>query len=116
MPLNNTAKNSALTHLGTLISHVSLHSADPGAGGASELGAPVVRQSVTWNAAASANLDSSNTQVFSVGAGQVVAYVGLWSASTSGTFYGSRALAAPETFSNAGTFTVNDLDINLTDA
>jgi hypothetical protein len=114
MALNNTAKAAALNHLGGLITHVSIHSADPGAGGTNELA--VSRQSISWNTASAGNLDSQGTQTFSVDAGMTVSHVGLWSAPTGGTFYGSRALAAPETFSNAGAFTINDLDINLSDA
>jgi hypothetical protein len=113
MALNNTAKAAALNHLATLITHVSVHSSDPGAGGANQIS---TRQSVAWNTATGTNLDSNGTQVFDITAGQTVSHVGLWSASTSGTFYGAKALPAPETFSNAGTFTINDLDINLNDA
>lgn len=111
--LNETAINSALDHVGTLITHITLHDADPGTTGLNEL-AGVTRQAITWDAAAAGNLNSSGTQQFSVGASDTVHSVGFWSASTAGTFYGSKALAAAETFANAGTFTVNDLDINIT--
>lgn len=109
--LNDTGKNAALTHLGTLITHISIHSADPGTTGLNEIG---TRQAISWNAAAAGNLDSVGTQEFAITAGQTVHSVGLWSALTVGTFYGSKALPVAETFANAGTFTVNDLDINLT--
>lgn len=115
MALNDTAKEAALDHLGTLIAQVSLHDADPGTTGINEIAsAGYAKQSVTWNPAAAGNLDSSNTQEFSMTSGDVVAWVGLWDGAGT-TFYGSKALAASETFSNDGTFTVNDLDINLSD-
>ena len=110
--LNETAKNNMLDHLGTLITHISIHSADPGATGLNEVA--VTRQTISWNSATGSNLDSVGTQEFSVDADTTVHSVGLWSAVSGGTFYGSRALPAPETFSNAGTFTVNDLDIAVT--
>lgn len=113
MALNNTAKAAALNHLGTLITHVSIHDQAPGAEGTT--GQVGGRQSVTWNTATGGNLDNQGTIVFSVDAGATVHSVGLWSAATGGTFYGSKALPSPEVFGNAGNFTINDLDINLND-
>ena len=112
--LNNAAKEAALDHLGSLITHISIHNDDPGAGGTNELG--VSRESISWNAASGGNLDSVGTQEFSVTSGTTIHSVGLWSAASGGDFYGSKALASPETFSNDGTFTVNDIDININDA
>lgn len=108
--LNNAAINSALNHVGGLISHISIHSADPGSTGASEIG---TRQAISWSSASNGNLNSVGTQDFAVTSGQTIHSVGFWSASTGGSFYGSKALSSPETYANAGTFTVNDLDINL---
>jgi hypothetical protein len=113
MSLNNTAKAAALNHLRTLITHVSIHSADPGAAGtANQVG---TRQAVTWNNATTGNLDNVGTIQFSVTAGTTVHSVGLWSAASGGTFYGARVLPSPEVFGNNGTFTINDLDVNLND-
>ena len=110
--LNDTAKNSALDHVGTLITHLSIHDVDPGAEGTNgEIG---TRQAVSWNSASSGNLDSVGTQEFAITSGQTVHSVGFWSAESGGTYYGAKALPEPESFSNDGTFTVNDLDINLT--
>lgn len=114
MPLNDTSKNLMLNELASAAVYVSLHTGDPGATGLLEVtGGSYARQSITWNAAAAGNLDSSNQPVFNVPASTTVTHVGLWSAITLGTFYGSFDVA-DETFNNAGTYTLTDADIILT--
>lgn len=96
MPLSTSAKNAMLDELATLAIFASLHSAYPGDSGASEIsgGSPAyARKSVTWNAAASGNLDNNANPTFDVPAATTVAWIGLWSAVTVGTFYGSFPLA-----------------------
>lgn len=116
MPLTDTAKNLMLNQLAGVAIYVSLHTADPGTTGANEAtgGSPAyARKSITWNAAAAGNLDSSNAPVFDVPAGTYTHW-GLWSASTAGTFYGGGPLSANETFGAQGTYTLTDADVNLT--
>lgn len=116
MPLNDTSKNLMLDQLGTVAVFVSLHTADPGTTGTSEVtgGAPAyARKAVTWNASATGNLDSSNQPVFDVPASTTVTHLGFWSASTAGTFYGSADIT-DETFAAQGTYTATDIDISLT--
>lgn len=116
MPLNETAKNFMLDQLGSNIAYISLHSGDPGSTGVNELsgGSPAyARKAVSWNAAASSNLDSNGTQVFDVPAGSTVAYIGYWSALTGGTFYGSGDVT-DETYASQGVYTLSDSDIALT--
>lgn len=116
MALNDTAKNLMLDALTAVAIFVSAHSADPGTTGTSELagGSPAyARKSITWNAAASANADSSNQPVIDVESGDTVAWLGLFSALTAGTFYGS-ADVTDEAFGSQGTYTVTDFDISLT--
>jgi len=101
----------------TPITHASLHTADPGAGGANEVtgGTPAyARKAITFNAAASGAIDSSNQPVFDVPI-CTVAFVGFWSAITAGTFLGSGDVT-DEVFSAQGTYTLTDgdLDLNLT--
>lgn len=115
MPLQNPAKHAMLDHLATLAVWASLHSADPGAGGASEIsgGSPAyARKAITWNAAAAGNLDNLANPVFDVPAGVTVSHVGLWSAVSGGTFYGS-ADVTDEAFAGQGTYTLSDFDISL---
>jgi hypothetical protein len=104
-----------LDHLGTEAVYASLHSADPGDTGANELsgGSPAyARKAITWNAAAAGSMDDSNVPVFDVAAGSTVLYVGLWSALTSGTFYGAT-LVTQETYGGQGTYTLTDMDLDL---
>lgn len=115
MPLNNTAKNLMLDQLATVAVYASLHTADPGTTGTNEVtgGSPAyARKAITWNAAASANLDNNANPVFDVPAGTTVTHAGFWSAATSGTFYGSADIT-DETFAAQGTYTLTDADISL---
>lgn len=118
MALSNTAKNLMLDELGSVAVYVSLHDDDPGSNGSNEIsgGSPAyARKSVTWNSAANGNLDSSNTPEFDVPASTTVTHFGLWSAATSGTYYGGGALSAPEAFAGQGKYTLTDLDVDLDD-
>lgn len=115
MPLNDTAKNLMLDALAAVAVYASCHTADPGTNGANEVtgGSPAyARKSITWNAAATGALDDSNAPVFDIPAGTTVAFVGLWSALTNGTFYGSFDVTN-EAFAAQGTYTLTDADIDL---
>ena len=116
MGLNDTAKNAMLDHLASLISFVSLHTDAVGGGSASEVsgGSPAyARKSITWNSAATGNLDNSNTSVFDVPSGTTIRRVGFFSAVTAGTYYGDADIT-DETFGAQGTYTLTDADISLT--
>ncbi len=115
MPLTVTAHNRMLDFLGTQIKTASLHSADPGTTGASELtgGSPAyARKAVTWNAAATSNLDQANAPVFDIPGGATVAHVGYWSGDTTPVFLGSDPVTA-ESYAAQGTYTLSDSDISL---
>lgn len=115
MALNDNAKNVMLDALAGVAVFVSLHTADPGATGTNEVtgGSPAyARKSITWNAAAAGALDDSNAPVFDVPAGTTITHVGLWSASTAGTFYGSFDIT-DEVFGAQGTYTLSDADVTL---
>ncbi len=79
MPLTVTAHARMLDYLATQIASASLHSAGPGTTGASELsgGSPAyARQAVTWNAAATSNLNQLSAPVFDVPVGATVDHGG----------------------------------------
>jgi hypothetical protein len=89
----NAAGNAALV-AGTTY-YLSLHSADPGTTGASEFtGGGYVRQAIvfsTWSAGATSN----NAAIAVPNAGSTAAtYVGLWTASTAGTYLGGLPMAS----------------------
>ena len=114
--LVNAGKHVMLDAFGTNAVFVSLHTADPGTGGTSELtgGAPAyARKAVTWSAAAAGSKAASNTPVFDCPA-STITHLGYWSAVTAGTFYGSRALDSPQTFATQGTYTVTAASESLT--
>lgn len=114
--LNVAAKNAMLDNLGTLVGFVSLHTADPGATGTSEVtgGSPAyARKAVTWSAAASASKVTSNSPVFDVPASTTIVFIGLWSAATGGTFYGSSSITS-ETYGAQGTYTLTSETLSLT--
>src|SRR6266567_3917941 len=100
----NTAKNDALDKIGTDATYISLHTADPGTTGASEVsGGSYARVQTTWSSASAASKSGSQVTI-NVPASTTVAYWGLWSASSSGTYYLGGALPASETYSGAGTY------------
>lgn len=95
--------------------YVSLHSADPGATGANELtgGTPAyARKAATWSAAAAGAKALSNQPVFDVPAGSTVAFVGLWSALTAGTYLGCWDVT-DEIYGGQGTYTLTSGSVSL---
>jgi hypothetical protein len=106
-------QNAAGGGLTALITHVSLHTADPGLTGTSEAtgGSPAyARKAITWAAWSSGATSNTLSLVFDVAAG-TYNHVGYWSAVSGGTYYGSRACTS-QTFSGQGTYTIaaGDLD------
>lgn len=87
----------------------SIHSADPGDTGANQIGA---RQPITWSAAASGSKATTGPVAFDVPAATTVQVVGLWDAG--GVFLAAGPLDTPETFTGAGTYTVNVVTATLT--
>lgn len=109
MALNDTALNVMADHLTSLVGHLSLHSADPGAAGTlNETSA--ARQVPTWTAATNGgDFDLAAAVNFTGGAASgACTFVGLWSADDT-TFYGSYALTGDQTFNAAGEYTVNTI-------
>jgi len=106
MPLSVAARDLMLDELADAALYVSLHSADPGAGGGNELtgGSPTyARQSAVWGPASGGVLTLAADATFDVPAGASVAYFGIWSAASGGTFYGSGSLPV-ETFTGQGQY------------
>lgn len=89
------------------VTFVSLHTADPNPSGGSEVsGGSYARKAASWAAAASGSVASNAQIIFDVPAATTITHLGYWSASTSGTFYGSRQLDTSQTYSTAGTYTI----------
>ncbi len=118
MPYAAAAKNYMLDQLGSVAVYASLHTANPGSTGTSEVtgGSPAyARKSLTWNAASTGSKTLSNTPTFDVPAGTTVAYVGLWSAASAGTYYGYIDVT-DEVYAAQGTYqiTSGSVDLNAT--
>lgn len=92
MPLNDNGKNAMLEGgLGNAAAYASLHTGDPSTTGANELtgGSPAyARKAITWNTASGGTRTNNGAITFDVGAGNTIYHIGLFSAVTSGTFYG----------------------------
>lgn len=114
MPFNDAAKNAMLTAgLGAAVTHVALHTGDPGLTGANEqtaTGSPAyARKTVAWAAAASGRRSNSAAVTFDVPATTLYA-VGFWNslAIGTGTFYG-YALINPTLVAGVGVVAADDV-------
>lgn len=111
MPYTPAGKNKMLDAIG--VTTVSLHTADPGTTGASEVtgGSPAyARKAITFSAAAAGARTSSSQPVFDVPAGVTVTHVGFWD--NGPTLLATDAVTA-EAFAAQGTYTVSDADLDL---
>lgn len=108
MPIaTDTEKNSIATKYGQDVQFLSLHSADPGSTGASELsgGSPAyARKAPGWGAPNAGVITGTST--FDVPAGATVAWVGAWSAASGGTFL-DKAQVSSQSFTSQGQYQVN---------
>jgi hypothetical protein len=113
MALTDATLNSLGTSLAALCTHASLHTADPGTTGTNESSA--ARQAVSFNVDADGDLTLTVTENFTGGAASgACTYVGLWSASSGGTFRGGFALTGDQTFNAAGEYNVTGITITGT--
>lgn len=113
--LTNNGKNVGLDALAGVAIYGSLHTADPGTTGTNEVtgGSPAyARKSLTWAAASGGSVALSNQPTFDVPASTTVAYVGLWSAATNGTYYGHWDVT-DEAYAGQGTYQVTSGSVSL---
>jgi len=112
MPLSTAGLNVAAGAVRTAATHVSLHTADPGATGANPSAA--ARQAATWNAVANGDFDLASTLNFTGGAASgACTHYGLWDAATSGNFLGGGALSGDQTFNAAGEYDVTEITVDI---
>jgi hypothetical protein len=97
---------------------VQLHTGDPGSAGTANVAATSDREQYATDAASAGA--KSNTAIgrwdSTDAGGETFTHISLWTASTSGTFRASKALAAPVAVSGGQPFeiAVGDLDISIT--
>ena len=106
MALNNSALDVAGNALAADITHLSLHSADPGAGGANETTA--ARQPAGWTVT-NGDLVATNRNFTGGTPNGPVTHVGYWTAASGGTFRGSQPLSGDTTFNAEGEYTVTNV-------
>lgn len=88
----------------------SIHTADPGTTGANESTAPRVAVTLTTSGAVATVPAKSFTGGAASGAAK---FVGLWSASTGGTFITGSALTGDQAFNAAGAYNVGSWTVTL---
>jgi hypothetical protein len=107
MALTAGALNIMLNAFGTAAAFVSLHTDTPGTNGANEVtGGDYARLDPNWGAADGGVMTNADAIVFDVPADTTIRFLGYWSLADGGTFYGSRALDADQTYATAGTYTI----------
>jgi hypothetical protein len=112
------AVNSWLdTLFATASCYVKLHTADPGASGATAAAAgSTTRVNATMGAAAAGSkaMTSMASTWTNGGTSETLSHISLWTASTAGTFNGSAALTSPQPWVATNTFTLTSLSIAIT--
>lgn len=113
------AKNVMLDALALVAVRIALHTGDPGGadGAANEVtgGSPAyARKLVTWNVASGGSIDDSNVPVFDIPAGTTVTWASFWD--LAGTSRYAKKAITSESFTNQGTYTLLDADLDLNDA
>lgn len=108
MAFTTDTRDALLNGLDTLATYASLHTADPGETGDSEVtGGAYARQPITWEPAAAGSKTLTASVTFDVPSGVTVTHAGTWDSDVGGMFRGSAELSSPETFGAAGTATVS---------
>ena len=112
--ISTTEANQALSTTGW--SYVSLHTADPGTTGASEVsGGTYARVAVTWNSPSGGSVSNSGALSIHLPASTTASYFGVWSATTAGTYYIGGALSpSVTTGASAGVITIASGSLSVT--
>lgn len=104
MTLNDPALVLAATAVRNAITHLQLHSANPGPAGTT--GQVGTRTANTGSVDADGDISWTNVPFTGLSANQPVSWVSYWSASTGGTFYGATMLSGDATANVAGAYTI----------
>jgi hypothetical protein len=95
---------------------VKLHTADPGASGATAAAVgSATRVAVTQSAASSGAIAMNGTLPVwtNGGTSETLTHISVWDASTAGNFLYSAALTASQAWVNGNTFTLNTLGVSI---
>lgn len=106
MPFTTAAEDAAVTGVKNAGAYISLHTADPGGTGTSEVtGGTYARKQTTWGTVGGSQVTGSAITA-DIPAGTTITHWGLWSGLTGGTFLYGGALPAPEAFGSNGTYSL----------
>lgn len=112
--LNDTLLNIGSAAMQAAATHAQLYTAEPNAAGTTAVSA-AARQAVTWVTAANGDMIITADVPFTGGAASgPCTHIGLWSAVSSGTFYGYFALTGDTAFNSAGEYIFTGLTITGT--
>lgn len=108
--LNDALLNIGVGAMQAAALYIQIHTALPNATGSNE--ATSARVACSWPAASNGDFGTLSNKAFTGGAASGPAqYLGFWSASTAGTFYGYLPLTGDQTFNAAGAYTVTSVTI-----
>jgi hypothetical protein len=96
---------------------IKLHTADPGASGATAAAAgDTTRKQATMAAASGGSkaMTGSAGPWTNGGTSETLSHISMWTASTAGTFNASAALTTPQAWASTNTFTLTSLSISIT--
>lgn len=98
---------NAGSYTGDAALYAQLHTGDPGTAGTANVAANSTRKQITFAAAASGQVASSNAPSWtSVPASETYAYISIWSAATGGSCRWSGPLNAAQAVSAGDTYTL----------
>jgi hypothetical protein len=95
---------------------VKLHTADPGASGATAAAAgDTTRKSVTWSAASAGSkaMSSMSGGWTNGGTSETLSHISMWDSTTAGNFLASAALTSSQAWASGNTFSLTSLSISL---
>lgn len=111
MPFSDAGLNVAGSAIRTAATHASTHTATPNGSGSNE--GTATRKAITWGSATAGDFSLGANIVFDDGGdSEAVAAIGLWSASSGGTFYGYFAPTGDSAFNAAGEYTVTAITVD----
>jgi hypothetical protein len=93
---------------------IKLHTADPGAAGATAPSAVTTRQAATFSAASAGALALSNAPAFSMTATETITHISVWDAASAGNLLWTAALTTAKSVVNTDTLTFTSLGVSLT--
>jgi 3-deoxy-D-arabino-heptulosonate 7-phosphate (DAHP) synthase class II len=119
--LSATMGNAILNvYRGTTLTGVTiwakLHTADPGAAGATAASAVTTRNQVTFAAAAGLSMTLSTVSSWSMTTTETISHISLWDQSVGGNFEQSAALSVAQSVVNTNTLSLTTLTLSYAPA